>query len=75
MSDEQIQDTKIQYWTVKELYKGPYKIFLDKLNRENFIFKYLQSKKYIKQDPEFKEDIVKYFIKIVQTDLSGDEKK
>jgi hypothetical protein len=75
MSKEQIQDTKIQYWTVKELYKSPYKIFLDKLNRENFIFKYLQSKKYIKQDPEFKEDIVKYFIKIVQTDLSGDDKK
>lgn len=75
MSKEQIQDIKIQYWTVKELYKSPYKIFLDKLNRENFIFKYLQSKKYIKQDPEFKEDIVKYFIKIVQTDLSGDDKK
>lgn len=75
MSDEEIQDIKIQYWAVKELYKGSYKIFLNKLNREKFIFKYLQAKKYVKQDPEFKEDIVKYFIKIVQTDLSGDERK
>lgn len=75
MTEEQIQDIKIQYWAIKELYKGPYKVFLKNLTREQFLFKYLQAKKYIKQDTEFKEDIVKYFIKILQTDLIGDEKK
>ena len=75
MTEEQIQDIKIQYWAIKELYKGPYKVFLKNLKREQFQFKYLQAKKYINQEKEFKEDIVKYFIKILQTDLIGDEKK
>ena len=75
MTDEQILDLKIQYWSIKELYKGPYKVFLNNLTREQFLFKYLQAKKYINQDEEFKEDIVKYFIRILQTDLIGDDKK
>lgn len=75
MTEEQIRDLKIQYWTIKEIYKGPYKVFLKNLTREQFLFKYLQAKKYIKQEKEFKEDIVKYFIKILQADLIGDEKK
>lgn len=75
MTEEQILDIKIQYWAIKELYKGPYKVFLKNLTREQFHFKYLQAKKYISQEEEFKDDIIKYFIKILQTDLIGDEKK
>lgn len=58
-----IEDTKIQYWVVKELYLSEYKVYLEDLTRKDFLFRYLKTKKYMESKEEYSiEEFVSYFI-------------
>lgn len=74
LSEEAIEDLKIQYWTIMEIYLSPYKIYLNKLTRENFIFRFLKVKKYINYKLGSEDDLkhfVSYFIKSLMEELKG----
>ena len=65
-----IDDLKLQYWTIKELYLSPYKLYLDKLTNKKFMFRYLKTKQYMECDSEEKiGDFIAYFIKSLREDL------
>lgn len=68
---EMIQDTKIQYWVVKEMYFSSYAVYLSELDKKAFAFCYLQAKKYMAD--KTKEDIISYFIKCLQKEIKKDE--
>lgn len=68
MTVEAKQDLKLQYWILKELYFSAYKVYLNKLTREQFLLRFHKSKKYV--DPN--ENIYKflnYAIKSIQQDF------
>lgn len=72
VSKEKILEYELQYWTIKELYFSPYKIYLDALTRDKFLLKFLQTQKYIKIDSESKlTDFVSYFIKSLREELEN----
>lgn len=74
LTDEQQLDYELQYWTIKEIYFSPYKIYLNSLTRTKFLLKYLQTKKYILIDNEDKlTDFINYFIKILRKDFEKEE--
>ena len=74
LTDEQQLDYELQYWTIKEIYFSPYKIYLNSLKRTKFLLKYLQTKKYISIDNEYKlTDFINYFIKILRKDFEKEE--
>ena len=58
LPEEFIEDAKLQYWVVKELYFSEYKVFLDELSRKDFLFRYLKTKKYMEMAKEqmFRKD-------------------
>lgn len=61
--EDYIEDTKIQYWVIKELYLSEYKVYLDNLTRKDFLFRYLKTKKYMESKEEYSiEEFVSYFI-------------
>ena len=73
-TDEKILEYELQYWTIKEIYFSPYKIYLNSLKRTKFLLKYLQTEKYIKVDSESKiTDFINYFIKILRDDFEKGE--
>ncbi len=60
-------DIEIQYYAITELYFSPFKIYLNSLTRDEFILRFLKTKKYIKDG-----DIVyfiNYFIKSLQEEF------
>lgn len=68
--ESMLYDLKLQYWTIKELYLSPYKLYLDKLTNKKFMFRFLKTKQYIKCDSEEKiGDFISYFIKSLREDL------
>lgn len=67
MSPEQQLDLKMQYWVIKEIYNSPHKALLSKLNRNNFLFRFLKVKRY--KDYTDLEDFTAYFIKCLQNYL------
>ncbi len=74
MSDRQVLDQKIMIWAIKELYISPYKVYLNNLQRNKFVLKYLKTKKYIKKKPGHTlQDIIKYFIACLQEELDRDK--
>ena len=74
LTDEKQLEYELQYWTVKEIYFSPYKIYLNSLTRTKFLLKYLQTQKYISIDNEDKIiDFINYFIKILRTDFEKEE--
>jgi len=63
---------ELQYWTIKELYFSPYKIYLNSLTRDKFLLKFLQTQKYIKIDSENKlTDFISYFIKSLREEFEN----
>lgn len=75
LTDEKQLEYGLQYWTIKEIYFSPYKIYLNSMTRTKFLFKYLQTQKYIKLDNESKIiDFIRYFIKILREDFEKEEK-
>lgn len=75
LTDEKQLEYELQYWTIKEIYFSPYKIYLNSMTRTKFLFKYLQTQKYINLDNESKIiDFICYFIKILREDFEKEEK-
>lgn len=69
---ERILEYELQYWTIKELYFSPYKVYLNALTRDKFLLKFLQTQKYIKIDNESKlTDFISYFIKSLREELKN----
>ena len=67
-TEEKLLDYQLQYWLIKEIYFSSYKIFLGKITRNQFIFRYLKAMKYI----DFKKDLdgfVKYFLRCIQEEM------
>lgn len=67
-TQEKLLDYQLQYWLIKEIYFSSYKIFLGKITRNQFIFRYLKAMKYI----DFKKDLdgfVKYFLRCIQEEM------
>lgn len=73
MSEEQLLELKIQYWVIKELYYSPYKICLNNLNRQRFMFRFLKARKYVKLQDTYK--FLNYCIKSFQEDLYANKKE
>lgn len=76
LTDERILEHELQYWTIKEIYFSPYKIYLNSMTRTKFLLKYLQTQKYIQLDNESKiTDFISYFIKILREEFEKEEKR
>lgn len=72
--EKMLFELKLQYWTIKELYFSPYKIYLNTMTRTKFLLKFLQTQKYITIDNEDKlTDFISYFIKILREDFEKGE--
>ncbi len=77
MPKSMIQELKIQYWAVMELQLSPYKIYLEKITRDNFLFRFLKTKQYVDCSSGTDEDLrhfMGYFIKSLQDELKKNEK-
>ena len=71
---EKILEYELQYWTIKELYFSPYKVYLNTMTRTKFLLKFLQTQKYITIDNEDKiTDFISYFIKILRKEFEKGE--
>ena len=63
LTEKNIFQLQLQYWTITEIYLSPYKVYLNELKRNTFLLKYLQTEKYITIDSEEKiNDFISYFI-------------
>lgn len=74
ISEDKIIDLKLQYWAITELYLSPYKLYMDKLNVKNFVFRFLKAKEYINYESGEEEDLknfMKYFIKCLREEMKS----
>lgn len=63
MTVERVLDEKIMQWAIKEVYLSPHKVYLNDLKRDKLVLKYLKTKKYITEKPNYRlEEIINYFI-------------
>lgn len=72
--EDKIIDLKLQYWAITELYLSPYKLYMDKLNVKNFVFRFLKAKEYINYESGEEEDLknfMKYFIKCLREEMKS----
>lgn len=58
---------KILYWVIKELYRSPYRAYLDKLNKANIDRCYYSAIKY--KDKENIQDFIGYLIKCLYNEM------
>lgn len=74
LTDEKLLEIKVQYWTIKEIYLSEYKIFLNKLTRDDFMFRYLKTKKYMEAATKSYdiEEFVSYFITCLHDEMKGE---
>lgn len=81
LSEKQILYSKIHYWIIKEIYLSPYKTYLNSLNKEKFIFKFLLAEKYINIDnidnptEEKIEQFIKYFMICLREEMIKENKR
>ena len=77
LPSDYVTDAKIQYWVVKELYFSEYKVFLKDLTREDFMFRYLKTKKYMEVATRGYdvEEFVSYFITCLHDEMKGGKQK
>lgn len=65
--DEQKKlEIAIQYYVVKELYFSSYKVILNKLTKEEFLLKFLKTKKYVSIEKDGVNKFINYFIKTLK---------
>ncbi len=74
MSEETIFDLVLQYWAIKELYFSSYKVFLNNLKHEQFIFRFYKSKSYVNPRDNVRY-FLNYFIKSLQQDFYKQKKE
>ena len=75
LPSDYVTDAKIHYWVVKELYFSEYKVFLNDLTREDFMFRYLKTKKYMEVATRGYdvEEFVSYFITCLHDEMKGEK--
>lgn len=74
--EDKLLELKIQYWVIMEIYLSPYKVYFNKLTREDFIFKFLKVKEYVDYTSGSENDLqhfVGYFIKSLRNKLENEE--
>lgn len=73
--NDYIEDAKVQYWVIKELYFSEYKVFLQNLNRSDFMFRFLKTKKYMEMATKGYdiEEFVSYFITCLHEEMKGEK--
>lgn len=63
-------ELKIQYWTIMELYLSPYKLYINNLNKLDFMFRFFKTQQYVNYDSEEKlSHFVGYFIKSLREEM------
>lgn len=63
---------KIQYWVVTELYLSPYKIYINNLNKLDFMFRFFKTRQYVDYNSEEKlKHFVGYFIKSLREEMKA----
>lgn len=75
MSEEKINDLKVQYWAITEIYLSPYKIYLNNIKNKKFLFRFLKAKKYVDYMESEQElnHFMRYFIKSLQRELNNEK--
>ena len=69
------QDYKVQYWLIHEIYFSPYKMFLNTMTREQFLFRYSKAKKYAQLNHMCTaEKFIKYFMRCIQEEMEATNK-
>ena len=69
-----IEDAKVQYWVIKEIYFSEYKVYLNDLKRNDFIFRYLKTQKYMEAKENYdEEEFVSYFITCLHDEMKGEK--
>lgn len=69
-----IEDAKVQYWVIKEIYFSEYKVYLNELTRNDFIFRYLKTQKYMEAKENYdEEEFVSYFITCLHDEMKGEK--
>lgn len=63
---QKLLEIMIQYYVVKELYFSSYKVILSKLTKEEFMLKFLKTKKYVDLQQENVHKFINYFIKTLK---------
>lgn len=72
MPEDRVLDEKIMFWAVKELYLSPHKSYLNELKRDKFVLRYLKTKKYIMEKPNYRlEEVINYFIVCLHEELEN----
>ena len=70
-SEIQKFEYELQYWAIKELYYSPYKVFLNNLTREQFLFRFCKAKKYMDYYNCSIYEFSSYFIRCIQEEMEG----
>lgn len=75
LTDEKLLEIKVQYWTIKEIYLSEYKVFLNEITRDDFMFRYLKTKKYMGMATRGYdvEGFVSYFITCLHDEMKGEK--
>lgn len=69
------QDYKVQYWLIHEIYFSSYKMFLNTMTREQFLFRYSKAKKYAQLNHMCTaEKFIKYFMRCIQEEMEATNK-
>lgn len=68
-SENQILEYKLQYWTIKELYFSPHRVFLNELTEKQFIYRFHKAKKYMDYTQGSIYEFIAYFIHCIQEEL------
>lgn len=71
--ESQINMYKIFYWLIHEIYYSPYRIFLNKLTREQFLFRYYKAKKYMSNENGL-DEFIRYFMRCIQEEMERGNK-
>lgn len=65
-NDTKTLEISIQYYVVKELYFSSYRVILSQLTKEEFMLKFLKTKKYVDLKNESIKKFINYFIKTLK---------
>ena len=73
MTIEAKQDLKLQYWILKELHFSAYRVYLNKMTREQFLLRFYKAKKYVNPNQNIYK-FLNYAIKSLQQDFYKEKK-
>lgn len=68
-SESQVFEYQLQYWAIKEIFFSPYKVFLGKLTRQQFVYRFFKAKKYMDIEKCSIYEFLAYFIRCIQEEM------